>query len=198
AVPARYGGVGRGGRGCSRGHNREARARVGSRPPAGTGVRNAGASGEHKTRRGDSEWADNALDAKPPEALRGGARQAFVETQPLPPRSPDGSRGAPPPSPPPRAKVRGAAKPCGRRPGPARAGSVAALAFPQVYLYEPALISSETLHTPSPTRADRAPHAFSPRQELPRMAFPPLNPAIERALAAQGYADPTPVQLAVL
>jgi ATP-dependent RNA helicase DeaD len=30
------------------------------------------------------------------------------------------------------------------------------------------------------------------------MAFPPLNPAIERALAAQGYADPTPVQLAVL
>ena len=30
------------------------------------------------------------------------------------------------------------------------------------------------------------------------MAFPPLNPAIEQALAAQGYADPTPVQLAVL
>ncbi|MES2032535.1 MAG: DEAD/DEAH box helicase [Pseudomonadota bacterium] len=30
------------------------------------------------------------------------------------------------------------------------------------------------------------------------MAFPPLNPAIERALEAQGYADPTPVQLAVL
>jgi len=30
------------------------------------------------------------------------------------------------------------------------------------------------------------------------MAFPPLNPAIERALATQGYADPTPVQLAVL
>jgi ATP-dependent RNA helicase DeaD len=30
------------------------------------------------------------------------------------------------------------------------------------------------------------------------MAFPPLNPAIEQALVAQGYADPTPVQLAVL
>ncbi len=30
------------------------------------------------------------------------------------------------------------------------------------------------------------------------MAFPPLNPAIEQALAEQGYAQPTPVQLAVL
>ena len=30
------------------------------------------------------------------------------------------------------------------------------------------------------------------------MPFPPMNPALERALAAQGYAEPTPVQAAVL
>ncbi|MBI5940390.1 MAG: DEAD/DEAH box helicase [Caulobacterales bacterium] len=30
------------------------------------------------------------------------------------------------------------------------------------------------------------------------MAFPPVNPAIDRALADQGYLEPTPVQLAVL
>jgi ATP-dependent RNA helicase DeaD len=30
------------------------------------------------------------------------------------------------------------------------------------------------------------------------MAFPPINPALDRALAAQGYAEPTPVQSAVL
>ncbi|WP_374574865.1 DEAD/DEAH box helicase [Phenylobacterium sp.] len=30
------------------------------------------------------------------------------------------------------------------------------------------------------------------------MAFPPINPALDRALAAQGYGDPTPVQSAVI
>ena len=30
------------------------------------------------------------------------------------------------------------------------------------------------------------------------MPFPPMNPALDRALAAQGYAEPTPVQAAVL
>jgi ATP-dependent RNA helicase DeaD len=33
---------------------------------------------------------------------------------------------------------------------------------------------------------------------LDAMPFPPVNPALERALAAQGYAEPTPVQAAVL
>jgi len=30
------------------------------------------------------------------------------------------------------------------------------------------------------------------------MPFPPINPALERTLAAQGYREPTPVQAAVL
>ena len=30
------------------------------------------------------------------------------------------------------------------------------------------------------------------------MAFPPTHPALARALAAQGYSEPTPVQQAVL
>ena len=30
------------------------------------------------------------------------------------------------------------------------------------------------------------------------MPFPPLNPGLARALAAQGYSEPTPVQAAVL
>ena len=30
------------------------------------------------------------------------------------------------------------------------------------------------------------------------MTFPSINPALDRALARQGYAEPTPVQAAVL
>jgi len=78
--------------------------------------------------------------------------------------------------------------------------SAAGVAFPRFWLYERALTYSETLiHALANASRPGAKCVFAPvRTAPPPMSFPPVNPALDRALAAQGYSEPTPVQLAVL